>query len=51
MTYISHAYGGPEVQHRILMKHQIQIANIKFQIRHIKFKFITSNLKIKRDLP
>ena len=53
---IIHQYSGPEVQHRILMKHQIQIANIKFklqtsnsnykhqiQIRHIKFKFITSN--------
>ena len=46
-------YGGPEVQHRILMKHQIQIHHIKFkfitsnsyssheiQIHHIKFKFI-----------
>jgi hypothetical protein len=50
-------YGGPEVQHRILMKHQIQITNIKFkfvasnlnsshqiQIHHIKFKFVASNL-------
>jgi hypothetical protein len=26
-------YGGPEVQHRILVKHQIQITNIKFKLQ------------------